>query len=160
MTTHDDATLDELEAKHRPLQPGENTTASEPYCPVCIVSAPCPVAQTITDLRQARQRKTCGICGQETLTRNPHPDAGKPERYLEVGAEWECIPCLRTNRHNAHELHGKVNKLEAANTALRTALEELADEADSAALSAGISERARRDLLAQVLAAREVLKEE
>lgn len=37
----------------------------------------------------------CGLA----KTKNPHPDAGKPERILEVGAVYECIPCLTKSRH-------------------------------------------------------------
>ena len=34
----------------------------------------------------------CSLCGRE-MSHNPHPDAGKYDRYLEVGAEQVCIPC-------------------------------------------------------------------
>ncbi len=35
----------------------------------------------------------CEICGGH-LSKNPHPDAGKPEHLLEIGAQYECLPCL------------------------------------------------------------------
>ncbi|MDH1341893.1 hypothetical protein [Ectopseudomonas oleovorans] len=38
---------------------------------------------------------TCGLPRSE----NPHPDAGKPGRYLEVGTQHECIPCTVKSRH-------------------------------------------------------------
>lgn len=37
-------------------------------------------------------------CGLPRLA-NPHPDAGKPGRYLEVGTQHECIPCTVKSRH-------------------------------------------------------------
>jgi len=40
----------------------------------------------------------CGKCGGE-MSPNPHPQAGKPPYYLEVGTIYECIPCLVLNRH-------------------------------------------------------------
>lgn len=50
----------------------------------------------IADLRAKNERRECGICHQMTLIRNPHPDAGKPERLVEVGAEWVCHQCALT----------------------------------------------------------------
>lgn len=40
----------------------------------------------------------CHKCGLP-LSDNPHPEAGKPPRYLEVGCPKECIPCLTLSRH-------------------------------------------------------------
>jgi len=40
----------------------------------------------------------CAYCG-ESMSTNPHPDAGKPSRLLEVGTVNICIPCLVLNRH-------------------------------------------------------------
>lgn len=34
----------------------------------------------------------CAFCGGP-MSRNPHPDAGKPDRVMEVGALFVCIPC-------------------------------------------------------------------
>ena len=42
---------------------------------------------------------TCGICGCDYMVKNPHPDAGKPERYEEVGATYVCVPCSVLARH-------------------------------------------------------------
>lgn len=41
----------------------------------------------------------CHKCGLP-LSVNPHPEAGKPDHYLEVGCPKECIPCLVRGRHN------------------------------------------------------------
>lgn len=38
------------------------------------------------------------LCGLRT-TLNPHPDAGKPEHFLKVGAVYVCIPCLNKSNH-------------------------------------------------------------
>ncbi len=35
----------------------------------------------------------CGMCGLP-MSKNPHPDAGKPGEYVEIGAVWECVPCI------------------------------------------------------------------
>lgn len=40
----------------------------------------------------------CHKCGCKRVD-NPHPDAGKPGRYLEVGCEKECLPCTVLSRH-------------------------------------------------------------
>lgn len=40
----------------------------------------------------------CDRCGLPQ-SKNPHPDAGKYESYIEVGTKWVCIPCLTLNRH-------------------------------------------------------------
>ncbi|MES2871425.1 MAG: hypothetical protein V4749_17855 [Pseudomonadota bacterium] len=37
----------------------------------------------------------CGL----PMSLNPHAEAGKPGRLLEVGAHRECIPCLVSSRH-------------------------------------------------------------
>jgi hypothetical protein len=37
-------------------------------------------------------------CGMPML-RNPHPLAGAPDKTVEIGAMWECIPCLVDQRH-------------------------------------------------------------
>jgi len=40
----------------------------------------------------------CGFCGGQ-MSKNPHPDAGKPEKLLEAGAEYVCIPCQRRSMY-------------------------------------------------------------
>jgi hypothetical protein len=40
----------------------------------------------------------CHKCGNPRVD-NPHPDAGKPGRYLEVGCPKECLPCTVLSRH-------------------------------------------------------------
>ncbi len=40
----------------------------------------------------------CGKCGGE-MSLNPHPAAGNPDLYIEVGCQFECIPCLVKSRH-------------------------------------------------------------
>ena len=40
----------------------------------------------------------CGFCGGN-MSENPHPDAGKPSNYLEVGTESVCIPCTCKGMH-------------------------------------------------------------
>lgn len=60
--------------------------------------------QAILDQAEAPgARLQCGICGRWTLTRNPHPDAGKPSTLLTVGAMYECIPCNRKAAHTYAE---------------------------------------------------------
>lgn len=36
------------------------------------------------------------------MSRNPHPNAGKPETLLTVGAVWVCIPCTTKSRNGWH----------------------------------------------------------
>lgn len=40
----------------------------------------------------------CPSCGLKT-TNNPHPQAGDPSIAFEVGAVYECIPCMSKSRH-------------------------------------------------------------
>jgi hypothetical protein len=40
----------------------------------------------------------CHKCGLP-LVENPHPEAGKPNHYLEVGCPAECLPCTVLSRH-------------------------------------------------------------
>ena len=41
----------------------------------------------------------CGVL----MSLNPHPDAGKVETLLEVGATFVCVPCCVKSRHIATE---------------------------------------------------------
>ena len=67
--------------------------------PLCRLS---DAQRAIAELREECERlraptPTC-FCGLR-MTLNPHPDAGKPERLLEVGAVYVCIPCLNKANH-------------------------------------------------------------
>ncbi|MFJ3316156.1 hypothetical protein ACIPLR_12410 [Herbaspirillum huttiense] len=44
------------------------------------------------------QPVACHRCGLP-MSENPHPDAGKPDRLLELNTRNVCIPCLTLNRH-------------------------------------------------------------
>lgn len=48
--------------------------------------------------RKPLDRPECGMCGGK-MSENPHPDAGKPPNYLEVGTVDVCIPCTVKSRH-------------------------------------------------------------
>ena len=37
-------------------------------------------------------------CGIE-MSKNPHPDCGKPSTLLEIGPVWVCIPCHSGTLH-------------------------------------------------------------
>lgn len=43
---------------------------------------------------------TCGLCHMETLVRNPHPEAGDPDKLLTVGPAYICPPCTQKNAHS------------------------------------------------------------
>ena len=47
-----------------------------------------------------RDTGSCGLCGGP-MSRNPHPDAGKPDQLLQVGAMYDCIPCSQKALHHA-----------------------------------------------------------
>lgn len=53
------------------------------------------------EARPADPRLLPGNCHKCGLPRsdNPHPEAGRPSHYLEVGCPKECIPCLVLSRH-------------------------------------------------------------
>lgn len=42
------------------------------------------------------------FCGLR-MSRNPHPDAGKPEHLLPVGASYVCVPCSSKAHQTANE---------------------------------------------------------
>lgn len=50
------------------------------------------------DMVMTPEQIVCPVCNGP-MSRNPHPDAGKPSAFLEVGVQWECIPCTVANRH-------------------------------------------------------------
>jgi hypothetical protein len=50
----------------------------------------------IAELQQTGGPHFCSL----PMSKNPHPEAGIPGRYLEVGAVSECIPCLVASRHS------------------------------------------------------------
>lgn len=51
----------------------------------------------------------CHKCGCPRVD-NPHPDAGKPGRYLEVGCTKECLPCTVLSRHQWYQRTVKAEK--------------------------------------------------
>lgn len=55
-------------------------------------------------------------CGS-SMSKNPHPDAGKPFTLLEVGPVWVCIPCGSRTLHawcdRALEAEKKLNSIVA-----------------------------------------------
>ena len=48
--------------------------------------------------RQPVRLPKCGLCGGQ-MSENPHPDAGKPDSLLTVGASYYCIPCGQMALH-------------------------------------------------------------
>lgn len=70
------------------------------------------------------------FCGLKQ-TKNPHPEAGVPPGYLEVGTVYDCIPCLNKSRHawskKANRLQAELTAAEQRNAellhALRSALQ-------------------------------------
>ncbi len=63
---------------------------------------------------EADNARVCGLCNGP-MSKNPHPNAGQPQNLLEVGAEYECIPC---NRNALHSWANRAMKAERANDAL------------------------------------------
>lgn len=53
------------------------------------------------------------FCGLKK-TKNPHPEAGVPPGYLEVGTVYDCIPCLNKSRRAWSK---KANRLQSELTA-------------------------------------------
>ena len=74
----------------------------------------------------------CASCGMP-MSPNPHVDAGDPVLVTEIGAEWECIPCLVAGRHNAVKRYQEAERDRAdLAEALRIAVQSLASIASSA----------------------------
>lgn len=59
----------------------------------------------------------CHKCGLP-MSDNPHPEAGKPGHYLDVGCPRECIPCVVKSRHQwadrAMKAENELRDLQAA----------------------------------------------
>lgn len=45
----------------------------------------------------------CALCGGP-MSRNPHPDAGKPDRVMGIGGKFVCIPCSHQQKRAAIDL--------------------------------------------------------
>lgn len=75
------------------------------------------VLSLITAPAQGQQVETTArcFCGGP-YSKNPHEDAGKPTLVLEVGAVYECIPCLTKSRH---EWSKRATAAESALSALK-----------------------------------------
>ena len=57
----------------------------------------------------------CGVA----MSKNPHPDAGKPFTLLETGPVWVCIPCQSGTLHRwAERANAAENRIAAAQEAL------------------------------------------
>lgn len=67
----------------------------------------------------------CGL----PMSLNPHPEAGVPDRFLEVGAVSECIPCLVSSRHGwaktASELQQRLTAAEQRNARYESLLRQI-----------------------------------
>ena len=72
--------------------------------------------EQIIEAQRASNVPLCDKCGLPK-SKNPHPDAGKYEHYIEVGTEWVCVPCLTLNRHvwsqRAHAAEGELATVRA-----------------------------------------------
>ena len=82
-----------------------------------------PEASIVRQLRAERdaaradsaEPHTCS-CGT-AMSKNPHPDSGKPFSLLEVGPVWVCVPCSSSKIHawatRARVAEAKLNKIAA-----------------------------------------------
>lgn len=75
-----------------------------------------PTLEKIVKRQRESDVPLCDKCGLPQ-SKNPHPNAGKYEHYLEVGVEWVCAPCLTLNRHTwcqrALTAEGELSKVRA-----------------------------------------------
>jgi hypothetical protein len=73
------------------------------------------------------------FCGLKQ-TKNPHPEAGVPPGYLEVGTVYDCIPCLNKSRRawskRANKAEGELIDLRAQVADLLGKMEMMADNSD------------------------------
>ena len=70
-----------------------------------------PAPDAVTDAPVCR-------CGG-AMSKNPHPDAGKPFTLLETGPVWVCIPCQSGTLHRwAERANAAENRIAAAQEAL------------------------------------------
>lgn len=84
----------------------------------------------------------CPDCGLPRSV-NPHPEAGKPEHFIEVNTREVCIPCLTLNRHRwadrAMKAENAATDLREANARLRRALREQERRSVESARAAGLT---------------------
>lgn len=78
---------------------------------------------THADAGEVEPKGPLCFCGLKQ-TKNPHPEAGVPPGYLQVGTVYDCIPCLNKSRH---EWSGRANKAEKERNTLRAQLDEQSD---------------------------------
>ena len=73
------------------------------------------------ELSTAKRVGPTHFCGLP-MSLNPHPEAGVPGRFLEVGTVSECIPCLVSSRHGwaktASDLQQRLKAAERRNAEL------------------------------------------
>lgn len=73
------------------------------------------------ELATAKRAGPPHFCGLP-MSLNPHPEAGVPGRFLEVGTVSECIPCLVASRHGwaktASDLQQRLTAAEQRNAEL------------------------------------------
>ena len=69
------------------------------------------------EMAEKLKPSVCHKCGVPRVD-NPHPDAGKPDRMLEVGCPQECLPCTVLSRHQwaqrAYAAEKRIRELESA----------------------------------------------
>lgn len=90
---------------------GGEITARWSYAPT--ESATCAESQ-VEPIGDESKGPLC-FCGLRQ-TKNPHPEAGVPPGYLEVGTVYDCIPCLNKSRRawskRANAAQGQVVELQ------------------------------------------------
>ncbi|AGW94637.1 hypothetical protein N234_31805 [Ralstonia pickettii DTP0602] len=72
---------------------------AERYRTSLVTASPADQVEDARDVVDGLKPGCCHKCGLP-LSQNPHPEAGKPAHYLEVGCQKECIPCTVKGRHN------------------------------------------------------------
>lgn len=90
-----------------------------------LTSAQSELAALREELATAKRVGPPHFCGLP-MSLNPHPEAGVPGRFLEVGTVSECIPCLVASRHGwaktAGDLQQRLTAAEQRNAVLTKAL--------------------------------------
>lgn len=90
----------------------------EPKANAAFIAAAGPetVLALLAEIDQQDTKGPLCFCGLKQ-TKNPHPEAGVPPGYLEVGTVYDCIPCLNKSRRawskQANKAKGELADLQA-----------------------------------------------
>ncbi len=131
--------LDEVERVRAELEEARAQIADFEDDFHAVISTPCApderhcscvphLRHALEEARVEQQEDVICTCGLP-MSRNPHPDAGKPAALLDVGAVWVCSPCTVQGRHKASRRAAAAEAEIASSQSLMADLHDILDRA-------------------------------